>query len=699
MTFKTLAAVVAACLLGPFSTLWVQADEPIDLTQARFNHAKVEPAEAGDARLITFQPADWPGMTVTFDEPQDWRRLGALSLELSNPNPFPVQFSVRVDDDPSADGVRHCRTASGTIGANETAKFLANAWPNPMDLGVRGLPVPAGHQSLNLGGQHELNLAHITGFILFLQGPKEPVSLLLKDVRLLSRLDAGGMAKSVDRFGQYTGADWPGKIHDEKEFNERRETEAKDLNAHPPMPDRNRFGGWTKGPKREAAGFFRTAKVDGKWWLVDPDGHLFFSSGVDCLTEWNATIITGRESWFSWLPDEDDPLSKFYGTFDSVHSGPVKKGRTFDFFRANLVRKYGPDASRAFREVSLKRLPSWGFNTIANWSDHAYYRNGRVPYVAQTSIGGKHKRVSSGADYWGQMHDPFDPEFAKSVEQSLDWLIPLVKDDPWCVGYFVDNELSWGGFDLDKPKSRYGLALGALRASADSPAKQAFLDQLKAKHGGVDKLNAAWGSSFDDWDALASKPWEPEDLDNQELQADMAAFVTSLARAYFGTVRDALKKRDPDHLYLGCRFAWSSREAIRASAEFCDVVSFNIYDYKVDRETWSIVEELEKPSIIGEFHIGALDRGMWHTGLRGAANQDERAKAFQGYVGSVLDHPNFVGCHWFQYVDQPVTGRVYDGENYNIGFLTGTDTPYPEMVAAAREIHRTMYERRAKAQP
>ena len=26
-------------------------------------------------------------------------------------------------------------------------------------------------------------------------------------------------------------------------------------------------------------------------------------------------------------------------------------------------------------------------------------------------------------------------------------------------------------------------------------------------------------------------------------------------------------------------------------------------------------------------------------------------------------------------VDEPLTGRAYDGENYNIGFLTVTDTP------------------------
>jgi len=63
----------------------------------------------------------------------------------------------------------------------------------------------------------------------------------------------------------------------------------------------------------------------------------------------------------------------------------------------------------------------------------------------------------------------------------------------------------------------------------------------------------------------------------------------------------------------------------------------------------------------------------------------------------VLTHPNFVGCHWFQYNDQPLTGRWFDGENYNIGFVTVTDTPYPEMVEAAREIHGMAYRIRADA--
>jgi len=40
---------------------------------------------------------------------------------------------------------------------------------------------------------------------------------------------------------------------------------------------------------------------------------------------------------------------------------------------------------------------------------------------------------------------------------------------------------------------------------------------------------------------------------------------------------------------------------------------------------------------------------------------------------SVIDNPYFIGTHWFQYIDSPMTGRAYDGENDNVGVVTITD--------------------------
>jgi hypothetical protein len=668
----------------------------LDPQRIKANEALVAPGPAGGPTAIamTFRPAEWSSATVEAPTPWDWSRFGYLILDLKNPGPRPVAFSVRVDDDPKADGRRHCRTAPGVIGPGSSASFAVDFGPEPMQYGMRGPPGPFGARALRAKGQDPFDLHHILSFRISLHRPEQTEVLVLRGARLEPPATHD---KIVDQFGQYANSDWPGKLHEEADLGRRRAEEEADFRSLPTLPGRDRFGGWSDGPHQAPAGFFRTVQVDGRWWLVDPDGNLFFSTGIDCVAPQEATLITGRESLFSWLPEDGTPLARCFGMTRTVHMGPVKSGRTFDFYRANLMRKFGLDAEPAWRDVALRRLPSWGFNTIGNWSDRRLYRNGRVPYTATVSIGGDHARLSSGSDYWGKMHDPFDPRFAADVERSLRDTAGLVRGDPWCIGYFVDNELSWGGGDPASAAGRFGLAFGSLGAAPGSPAKAELVAQLRRKYGTIERLNAAWDTTFLGWDALAAATWKPASPFPEAIKADLSTFVTSLARRYFQTVRDALKRLDLDHLYLGCRFAWRTPEAVAAAAESCDVVSFNIYQRRVEPKEWAFLETLGKPAIIGEFHVGALDRGIFHTGLVSAADQHERAEVFRGYVESVLDHTALVGCHWFQYIDQPLTGRSYDGENYNIGFVTVTDTPYPEMVAAARSVHRAMYPRRLSA--
>jgi hypothetical protein len=118
------------------------------------------------------------------------------------------------------------------------------------------------------------------------------------------------------------------------------------------------------------------------------------------------------------------------------------------------------------------------------------------------------------------------------------------------------------------------------------------------------------------------------------------------------------------------------------------VVSYNRYQRSV--ADFHFPGE-DRPLMIGEFHFGALDRGMFHTGLVPVESQAARAEAYQDYVADALRHPQFVGTHWFQYQDEPTTGRFYDEENYQIGFVDIADTPYPETIAASRRVGENLY--------
>ena len=69
--------------------------------------------------------------------------------------------------------------------------------------------------------------------------------------------------------------------------------------------------------------------------------------------------------------------------------------------------------------------------------------------------------------------------------------------------------------------------------------------------------------------------------------------------------------------------------------------------------------------------------------------QCERGVAYRFYVENALADPSIVGAHWFEWIDEPSTGR-FDGENYNIGLVDVTDRPYVELLDAAKATHRAL---------
>ncbi len=165
---------------------------------------------------------------------------------------------------------------------------------------------------------------------------------------------------------------------------------------------------------------------------------------------------------------------------------------------------------------------------------------------------------------------------------------------------------------------------------------------------------------------------------------------------YYRNVSELVHKYLPHKLYLGSRLDFADfpevdanrLEIARIAARFTDVISFNQYRYTL--EDFSLPQGIDRPVLIGEFHFGALDRGLLHTGLRSVQNQNQRAEAYVNYVESALRNPQVVGAHWFKMYDEPVTGRG-DGENYQIGFLDVCDQPYPETIEASRFVGGRLY--------
>jgi hypothetical protein len=523
--------------------------------------------------------------------------------------------------------------------------------------------------------------ARVTALVLFVNRPTVDYQWEVRSLRLETASERPtAFFPFIDTFGQYIHRDWPGKTHSLDELRQHRDAEGKDLTTHPGPTDWDRYGGWKDGPTLTASGFFHAEKVQGQWWLVDPEGKLFFSQGIDCVLELDPTPIDERKDWFQDFPGDRPEFSTFLSKPFALHGHYAGKNpQSFSFAAANQFCKYGPNWRQTAGELAQQRLRSWGLNTIGNWSDAAVCRLDKTPYVTTLSTTDAQTQMIAGSTgYWGKFPDPFAAEFAPAITRKAAQQARQTAADPWCLGYFVDNEMSWG--------DELSLGLAALQSPPEQPAKKVLVEDLKAKFGTIERLNTAWGTKMASWEALLASRDAP---DKVRAKVDLETFYTKTAEAYFAAVKQALAQAAPHQLYLGCRFASVNPLAVKAAAQYCDVISFNLYQHDV--KSFKLPPEVDRPVIIGEFHFGALDRGMFHTGLVATESQAARAQAYRDYVQSALRHTNIVGCHWFKYCDEPTTGRTYDEENYQIGFVDVVDTPYSETVEVARRLGDELY--------
>jgi len=746
---KTPDSIEAKSALGSEHPL-IQLSEDEAASQIERVNAEVD--FIGGGLKVTFLAKENPnsGINLSPSEPWDLSEFDDfnLAMDIKNPGPHSVQLFLNITD---IDGATYTRSVAVPVGEKTTyyAKMRGHDLATPdgnvnQELnflsGLRSNPETWESdevQFISMWGKKNLNLKGITQINLSIQSALFDKTIELSNIRLRPNpeMDTEFLTNIVDKYGQNATVEFPGKIHSQEELIAAREAEAKKLD-NKLMPDRSRFGGYKNGPKLEATGYFRTEKVDGKWALVDPEGYLYFATGLDIIRLSNTSTMTGygfddalvnlggdgvtpedskglnrvneaavpsrhvvsdvRVNMFNWLPSYDEPLGKWFGYRGSAHSGPVKKGETFSFYAANLERKYGAeDPLEAWEQVTLKRMKYWGFSSLGNWTDPRFYQNNQVPYFANGWIIGDFKTVSSGNDFWSPLPDVFDPEFARRAEVTAANVAEQVKDNPWCVGVFIDNEKSFGRSESNE--ARYGIVINTLtRDGSEVPTKAAFTHLMKSKYENIAALNEAWDTDIASWEAFDAGI--DSRIRNDAQLADYSDMLYLYGEKYFSIVNAALDKHMPNHMYLGARFpSWGKpMEIVKAAAKHVDVMSYNVYKEGIHPKSWAFLEDIDMPSIIGEFHMGARDNGLFHPGLIQAATQEDRAQMYKDYMHSVVDNPYFVGAHWFQYMDSPITGRAYDGENYNVGFVNVTDTPYAPMIKAAQEINSEMYPRRFK---
>jgi hypothetical protein len=382
--------------------------------------------------------------------------------------------------------------------------------------------------------------------------------------------------------------------------------------------------------KVKATGFFYPTQIEGRWWLVDPQGGLYVDRSVVAV---------------------------------SPMGGPTAT--------AAMKEKFGSPSNWVAQTSGLLRSNS--FSSLGAWSSTAEFRQSPQPLVYtriwdfMSNYGHKRGGTYQQSGHIGYPNDcifVFDPEFETFCDTYARQLAKD-KDDPWLLGHFSDNEM---------PLKRDAIK-NYLDLPANDPGHAAALAWLQARHG----------------QAATQK-----DITEQ----DRKDFIALVTERYYHIVSQAIKKYDPNHLYLGSRFHGGELnypEVFKAAGAYVDVMAVNYYrTWTPSPEKlamWS--RESGRPILITEWYVKADDSGLPNNSGAGwiVRTQKDRGLFYQNFTLGLLESKVCVGWHWFKYIDNDPSVPNNDPSNRdsNKGIVTVKYEPYADLLDAMKAVNERVY--------
>lgn len=339
--------------------------------------------------------------------------------------------------------------------------------------------------------------------------------------------------------------------------------------------------------------------------------------------------------------------------------------------KAAFKEKFGSDSNWMASTTGLLRTA--GFNGLGAWSDTEILRQSAhpMPYTLiwnfMSSYGAKRGGTYQQSGHIGYPKDcifVFDPEFKTFCDDYAKQLARY-KDDPWLLGHFSDNEM---------PYKREAI-LNYLELPAKDPGHQAALAWLQARHGA--KATAG-------------------DITEQD-RKDFLALVTE---RYHRIVAAAIKKYDPNHLFLGSRFnagELNYPEVFKAAGPYLDVVAVNYYRTWTPSQAklamWS--RESGRPILITEWYVKGADSGLPNNSGAGwiVKSQRDRGLFYQNFTLGLLESQVCVGWQWFKYADNDPQepGTEPSNRDANKGIVTARYQVYPALLAEMKRLNDHAY--------
>jgi len=337
-----------------------------------------------------------------------------------------------------------------------------------------------------------------------------------------------------------------------------------------------------------------------------------------------------------------------------------------------LIDKYGDKTT--WMSETLDLLQETGFNCAGSWSDTeaivAANRTREKPmaYCINWSFMSKYGKKRGGtymqAGHVGYPQNAifaFDPDFETFCDERAKGLLAY-KDDPNLFGHFSDNEMPINITAIDD-----------------------YLSLPEGDHGRM---------AADAW--LQEKGLTQAQLTN----AHREEFMALVGEKYFSVVAAAIKKYDPNHMYIGARFYADEKhheQFMRVVGKYVDIVSNNYYNHWTPdpKHLTEWTEWTGRPFIVTEYYTKGEDSGMGNTSGAGwiVRTQEDRGLFYQNYNLGLLASDNCVGWHYFKYQDNDPTAKGVDPSNVdsNKGIVSNRYVPWKPLLDKMKELNTQVY--------
>ncbi|OAQ42037.1 hypothetical protein A5893_02675 [Pedobacter psychrophilus] len=308
-------------------------------------------------------------------------------------------------------------------------------------------------------------------------------------------------------------------------------------------------------------------------------------------------------------------------------------------------------------------------NTIGNFSDESYTS---MPYCVRLNLGYTFRTTSALRKtlYDNNITPVFDADFVTYCTDQVNSQITADRIvDKNLLGYFSDNELPIANpFNSKLVDKWLDVTNYGGQAVADVNANyQAVVAWMKSRHGGI--LTAT-------------------------NSADQAEWPGQVADRYYKICRDAIKARDPNHLFIGSRLHQdlANRYQFEAAGKYVDVLSVNNYNVwskaQLDAryDVWE--QYTGKPFMVTEFYAQADDSGLPNDSGAGftVKTQQDRADFYEHYTMEMLKRKWNVGFQYFKLNDDPAKN--------NKGLINTSNEFWQPMKISFTKIAQDIYELR-----